>query len=87
MSETNDSIRTTGVCGTMTADGTTRKALAIALSGAAEYNVETDLHVLAVRKPILVMGFLLQPIRNPYHPTVTRRMVEEWCRIRCHHDA
>jgi hypothetical protein len=73
VSETNDSIRITGVCGTMTADGTTRKAL----SGAAEYNVETDLHVLAVRQPILVMGFLLQPIRNPYPPTVTRRMVEE----------
>jgi hypothetical protein len=67
----NDSIRITGICGTMNADSTTRRTL----SGAAEYSVETDLHVLAVRKPILVMGFLLQPIRNPYHPTVTRRTV------------
>ena len=41
VSETNDSIRITGVCGSLSADGATRKALAIALKGAAEYNVET----------------------------------------------
>jgi NAD(P)H-dependent FMN reductase len=43
VSDMNDSIRITGICGTMNADSTTRKALAIALSGAAEYDVETEL--------------------------------------------
>ena len=43
MSETNDSIRITGVCGSLSADGATRKALAIALQGAAEYDAETTL--------------------------------------------
>ncbi len=43
VSETNDSIRITGVCGSLSADGATRKALAIALKGAAEYNAETAL--------------------------------------------
>ncbi len=43
MSESNDSIRITGVCGSLSADGATKKALAIALNGAAEYNAETAL--------------------------------------------
>ena len=43
MSETNDSIRVTGVCGSLSADGATRQALAIALKGAAEYNAEIAL--------------------------------------------
>ena len=43
VSETNDSIRITGVCGSLSADGATRKALEIALKGAAEYNAETVL--------------------------------------------
>ena len=43
VSETNDSIRITGVCGSLSDDGATRKALAIALKGAAEYNAETAL--------------------------------------------
>ena len=43
VSETNDSIRITGVCGSLSADGATKKALAIALSGAAEYDAETAL--------------------------------------------
>jgi NAD(P)H-dependent FMN reductase len=43
VSETNDSIRITGVCGSLSADGVTKKALAIALKGAAEYNAETAL--------------------------------------------
>ena len=43
VSETNDSIRITGVCGSLSADGATRKALEIALKGAAEYNAETAL--------------------------------------------
>jgi len=43
VSATNESIRITGVCGSLSADGATRKALAIALKGAAEYNAETAL--------------------------------------------
>ena len=43
VSESNDSIRVTGVCGSLTVDGATRQALAIALKGAAEYNAETAL--------------------------------------------
>jgi FMN reductase len=43
VSETNDSIRITGVCGSLNADGATRKALAVALKGADEYDVETTL--------------------------------------------
>jgi FMN reductase len=43
VSESNDSIRITGVCGSLSADGATKKALAIALNGAAEYNAETAL--------------------------------------------
>ena len=43
VSETNDSIRITGVCGSLSADGATRKALAVALKGAAEYDAETAL--------------------------------------------
>ncbi len=43
MPESNESIRITGVCGSLSADGATKKALAIALKGAAEYNAETTL--------------------------------------------
>ncbi len=43
VSEANDSIRITGVCGSLSADGATRKALAIALRGAAEYDAKTAL--------------------------------------------
>jgi len=43
VSETNKSIRVTGVCGSLSADGATKQALAIALKGAAEYNAETAL--------------------------------------------
>ena len=43
VSETNDSILITGVCGSLSADGATRKALAVALRGAAEYDAETAL--------------------------------------------
>jgi FMN reductase len=43
VSETNDSIRITGVCGSLSANGATKKALAIALKGAAEYDVEIEL--------------------------------------------
>ena len=43
LSNTNESIRITGVCGSLSADSVTKKALTIALNGAAEYNVETVL--------------------------------------------
>ncbi len=43
MSKSNDSIRITGVCGSLSADGATKKALAIVLKGAAEYDAETIL--------------------------------------------
>ena len=43
MSASNSPIRIAGVCGSLSADGATKKALAIALKGAAEYNAETTL--------------------------------------------
>ncbi len=43
MSESKDSIRITGVCGSLIANSATKKALGITLEGAAEYNAETTL--------------------------------------------
>ena len=43
VSEPNELIRITGVCGSLRADGATKKALAVALKGAAEFNAETAL--------------------------------------------
>jgi NAD(P)H-dependent FMN reductase len=43
MAEADDTIRVTGVCGSMTADGITKKALSVALKGAAEFDAETTL--------------------------------------------
>jgi len=43
VSESNDVIRVTGVCGSLSEDGATKKALTIALKGAAEYDAETAL--------------------------------------------
>jgi FMN reductase len=43
MTEATDPIRITGVCGSLNANGTTSKALEIALQGAAEYDAETTL--------------------------------------------
>ena len=43
VAETTDSIRITGICGSLSADGATRKALTIALKGAIEYNAATAL--------------------------------------------
>jgi FMN reductase len=40
---TDASIRITGVCGSLIANGATKKALAIALRGAAEFDAETTL--------------------------------------------
>ena len=41
--DTNGPIRITGICGSLSADGATKKALAIALKGAAEFNAESSL--------------------------------------------
>jgi FMN reductase len=43
MTEATGPIRITGVCGSLNANGTTSKALEIALQGAAEYDAETTL--------------------------------------------
>ena len=40
---TDSSIRITGICGSLVANGSTKKALTIALSGAAEFDAETTL--------------------------------------------
>ncbi len=66
MSESNDSIRITGVCGSLSADGATKKALAIALKGAAEYDAETIL--LELRNFNLV--FYGSVPENEYPPDV-----------------
>jgi FMN reductase len=64
----NDSIRITGICGSMSADGATKKALALALKGAAEYNVETEL--LELRDFNLVFYGSVPP--DEYPPDVSR---------------
>ena len=43
VSESNDAIRIVGICGSLNANGATKKALAIALQGAAEYDAETTM--------------------------------------------
>ena len=40
---TDSSIRITGICGSLIANGSTKKALTIALSGAAEFDAQTTL--------------------------------------------
>ena len=52
-----------GVCGSLSADGATRKALAIALKGAAEYNAETAL--LELRDFNLVFYGSVPPAEYP----------------------
>ena len=66
VSDTNDSIRITGVCGSLSDDGATRKALAIALKGAAEYDAETAL--LDLRDLNLVFAGSVP--QNEYPPDV-----------------
>ena len=43
MTESAEPIRVVGVCGSLNPDGVTKKALSVALAGAAEYGVETTL--------------------------------------------
>ncbi len=68
MSASNESIRITGICGSLSPDGVTRKALAIALKGAAEYDAETTL--LELRDFDLV--FYGSVPENEYPPDVFR---------------
>ncbi len=75
MSETNDSIRIAGVCGSLSANGATRKALAIALKGAAEYNVETAL--LDLRDFNLVFYGSVPPDEYPPDVLRLRRVLRE----------
>lgn len=48
----NESIHVTGICGSLSTDGTTKKALALALKGAAEY--EADISLIELREYDLV---------------------------------
>ena len=68
MAEASDSIRVTGVCGSMSADGTTKKALSVALKGAAEFDAETTL--LEIRDFDLV--FYGSVPQDEYPPDVLR---------------
>ena len=62
------SIRITGVCGSLIANGATKKALAIALSGAAEFDAETTL--LELRDIDLV--FYGSVPQDEYPPDIVR---------------
>ena len=68
MAEADDTIQVTGVCGSMTADGTTKKALSVALKGAAEFDAETTL--LELREFDLV--FYGSVPEDEYPPDVLR---------------
>ncbi len=68
MPESTESIRITGVCGSMSADGATSKALAIALRGAAEYDADTSL--LELHDFDLVFAGSVRP--DEYPPDVLR---------------
>jgi FMN reductase len=68
MAEASDSIRVTGICGSMSADGTTKKALSVALKGAAEFDAETTL--LEIRDFDLV--FYGSVPQDEYPPDVLR---------------
>jgi len=65
---TDASIRITGVCGSLIANGATKKALTIALSGAAEFDAETTL--LELRDMDLV--FYGSVPQDEYPPDIVR---------------
>ena len=65
---TDASIRITGVCGSLIANGATKKALTIALSGAAEFDAETTL--LELRDIDLV--FYGSVPQDEYPPDIVR---------------
>ena len=68
MSDASDPIRITGVCGSLSENGATLTALKIALSGAAEYEVETEL--LELRNLNLVFYGSVPP--DEYPPDVLK---------------
>ena len=65
---TDSSIRITGICGSLIANGSTKKALTIALSGAAEFDAETTL--LELRDIDLV--FYGSVPQDEYPPDIVR---------------
>jgi len=73
--ESNDSIRIVGVCGSLSADGATKKALAIALKGAAEYDAETAL--LELRDFDLVFYGSVSPDEYPPDVLQLRQTLRE----------
>ena len=75
MSETNDPIRITGVCGSLSPDGATRKALATALKGADEYNAETTL--LELRDLDLVFYGSVPPEEYPSDVLQLRKALKD----------
>ncbi len=66
--KTDSSIRITGICGSLIANGSTKKALTIALSGAAEFGAETTL--LELRDIDLV--FYGSVPQDEYPPDIVR---------------
>jgi FMN reductase len=66
--DADSSIRITGICGSLSENGTTLKALKVALSGAAEYEVETEL--LELRDLNLVFYGSVPP--DEYPPDVLK---------------
>ena len=65
---TDTSIRITGICGSLIANGSTKKALTIALNGAAEFDAETTL--LELRDIDLV--FYGSVPQDEYPPDIVR---------------
>jgi len=68
MSGSEDPIRITGICGSLSENGATLKALKVALSGAAEYEAETEL--LELRDLNLVFYGSIPP--DDYPPDVLK---------------
>ena len=75
VSETDHPIRITGVCGSLNPDGATKKALAIALKGADEYDAETTL--LELRNFNLVFYGSVPPEEYPPDVQQLRQALKE----------
>ena len=73
--DTADSIRITGVCGSLSPNGATRKALATALKGADEYNADTTL--LELRDLDLVFYGSVPPEENPSDVLQLRKALKD----------
>jgi FMN reductase len=75
VSDANDSIRITGVCGSLSENGATKKALEIALKGAAEYDVESEL--LELRDLDLVFYGSVPPEEYPPDVLKLRKAIRD----------